>query len=144
MEIEYREIKTGSDLHAAQQALREAVLRTPLGRTLTAEERARDPQGRHFAAIQDGAVVGSVVLFPLAPGAVKLRQMAVAPDLQGLGVGGDLLRFAEDRARESGVTRIDLHARCTARGFYDLNGYAARGEEFDEDGVPHILMSKTL
>lgn len=142
--IDYREIETGSDLHAQQQALREAVLRAPLGRVLTAEERARDPMGRHFAAVQDGAVVGSVVLFPLAPGVVKLRQMAVAPGLQGQGVGAGLLRFAEDRAREHGVTRIDLHARCTARGFYECNAYAASGEEFDENGVPHILMGKTL
>ena len=142
--IEYRQIAIGSPLHAQQQMLREAVLRIPLGRTLTAQERAGDAEGAHFAALRDGEVVGSVILFPYASGEVKLRQMAVAPGLQGQGVGAGLLRFAEDRARANGVARIRLHARATAIGFYTRAGYAEEGAPFDEDGVPHVLMMKAL
>jgi hypothetical protein len=142
--IEYREIETGSDLHRAQQALRESVLRLPLGRVLGREERARDPEGAHFAALRDGQVVGCVILFPYAPGIVKLRQMAVAPGLQGGGIGMALLRFAEDRARARGVATIRLHARETAIGFYARAGYAQEGAPFDEDGVPHVQMTKAL
>lgn len=144
MDIETREIAVGSDLHRQAQELREQVLRRPLDRMLTPEERARDPEGRHFVAAADGQVVACTILFPQGDGAVRLRQMAVAPAFQGRGVGARLLAFAEERARASGVRSIRLHARSTAIGFYERAGYTEEGAPFDEDGVPHVLMAKTL
>jgi len=52
----------GSGLYCQALALREAVLRQPLGLTLTEEERADDALRRHFCATDQGAVVGSVSL----------------------------------------------------------------------------------
>lgn len=144
MPIDCREIETGTPLHAQQQALREDVLRRPLGRVLTEAERGADIDGVHFAAVEEGTVVASLILFPHASGVVRLRQMAVASHLQGQGVGARLLAFAEDHARERGIHMVRLHARGTATGFYERAGYAAEGGTFDEDGVPHVLMMKSL
>lgn len=33
-----------------------------------------------------------------------------------------------------------LDAQTYARGFYEKFGYVAEGDEFDEDGIPHIRM----
>jgi predicted GNAT family N-acyltransferase len=129
--------------HAAVQ-LRRAVLRTPLGLDFSAEELAREAADTHFVAISQGKLVGTVVLAPLDADTVKLRQMAVAEDLRGQGVGEVLLRAFEAYARAIGAQRITLAARQTARRFYERNSYVAEGEGFVEVTIPHIRMTRTL
>ncbi len=38
--------------------------------------------------------------------------------------------------------KIYLEAQCYATGFYEKEGFVAFGEEFLEDGIPHIKMIK--
>ena len=81
------EAPLGSDLYRQALALREAILRRPLGLTLTDEEHADDALRRHFCAVARGAVVGTVSLKPLNSETLQLRQMAVAEDRRGKGSG---------------------------------------------------------
>ena len=134
----------GSNLHRQALALREAVLRQPLGLTLTEEERADDTLRRHFGAIAQGTVVGSVSLKPVDSETVQLRQMAVAEDRRREGIGALLLAHAEDWARGQGLRLIVLNARLGAESFYAKFGYLAQGEPFEENTVPHIRMTKRL
>ena len=39
-----------------------------------------------------------------------------------------------------GAGRIRLEAQSHAVGFYERAGFAVCGEEFDEDGIPHVPM----
>jgi predicted GNAT family N-acyltransferase len=39
---------------------------------------------------------------------------------------------------------IILHARETARGFYEKLRYEAEGDSFTEVGLPHLFMGKKL
>lgn len=144
VDIDLMEIEIGSALHASQQRLRDEVLRKPLGRALSATDLARDRAGRHFAAVRGDEVVACVGLFPEADGVLRLRQMAVAPGLQGQGVGARLLAFAEEWARGAGAAEIDMHARVGAQGFYERSGYTREGAEFEEHGIPHVVMRKRL
>jgi predicted GNAT family N-acyltransferase len=144
MDLDYREIEVGSALHASQQRLRDEVLRKPLGRVLSATDIERDRTGVHFAAIDGDEVVACVGLYPEANGLLRLRQMAVAPSRQGQGVGARLLAFAERWARETGGAEIEMHARVGAEGFYQRSGYAREGDEFQEHGIPHVVMRKRL
>jgi predicted GNAT family N-acyltransferase len=144
MDIDLREIDVGSALHASQQRLRDEGVRKPLGRALSATDLARDRTGRHFAAVANGEVVACVGLYAEGGGALRLRQMAVAPGLQGQGVGARLLAFAEAWARGAGAVEIDLHARVAVLGFYERAGYAREGEAFMEHGIPHVVMRKRL
>ncbi len=139
-----KEIAFGSPLYALTLAFREAQLRTPLGMALSARDVAGEERQIHAAALREGEVVAAVVLKPLDAARVKLRQMAVAPDLRGTGLGARLVRFAEDLLRERGLTEVELHARVGARGFYESLGYAARGAEFSEIGLPHVFMGRRL
>ena len=88
------EAPNGSDLYAQALRLREAILRRPLGLALTEEEIADDAGRRHFCAMADGAVIGSLSLKPLGPHTLQLRQMAVAGDRQREGIGARLLAYA--------------------------------------------------
>jgi len=134
----------GSDLYRRALALREAILRSPLGLRLTAEELADDALRQHFCAMSHGAVVGSVSLKPLDRETVQLRQMAVAEDRRRERIGAALLASAEDWARETGYRLMVLNARLGAEGFYARFGYLAEGEPFDENTIPHIRMTKPL
>lgn len=87
-------------------------------------------------------MLGTVVLKPLSPTLVKLRQMAVAPALRGSGIGGELVRFAEGIAWERGYETVEMAARTSARGFYERLGYRAVGDEFVDLTTPHLKMTK--
>lgn len=71
-----------------------------------------------------------------------MRQVAVHPQWQKKGVGRELALLAEKLAKDEGAKGIFLHARETARGFYERCGYRAQGERFLERGIPHFHMEK--
>jgi predicted GNAT family N-acyltransferase len=125
-------------------ALREEVLRKPLGLSLRDEDLSGEDAEITIAALQDNAVKGCVMLRPVSPEALKLRQMAVSPDCQGQGLGAALIREAEAFAKQQRFRRITLHARITAVAFYERFGYTRAGDVFSEVGIPHLLMQKHL
>jgi predicted GNAT family N-acyltransferase len=75
----------------------------------------------------------------------QVRYMAVAPEAQGKGLGGILLRALETRAREQGATSIVLNARENARRFYERHGYVVIGPGPTMfDAIEHSRMRKML
>ena len=134
----------GSDLYRRSVALREEVLRRPLGLTLSKKELADDRQRLHFCAVADEGVIGTVSLRPLDTRKVLLKQMAVATNRRGANIGVRLLGYAEGWARRKGFSLIVLHARVGAEGFYAKFGYASEGGVFQENTIPHIKMTKHL
>jgi predicted N-acetyltransferase YhbS len=132
----------GSELYRQTLAFRDKHLRRPLGLAQSDADLAGEDAQIHIAWVMHGQVEGTVVLKPARDGVVKLRQMAVGPALQGQGIGCRLVRFAEAAARERGFARVEMHARVTARPFYERLGYEAFGPEFEEVTVPHIAMAR--
>lgn len=119
----------GSQAYRAELELRDEVLRRPLGLSIWDDCREGE------------ALIGTLILTP-GEGLWRMRQVAVRPGRQGKGVGRKLAEFGEALARERGARGIYLHARETARGFYERCGYRAVGEEFLERGIPHVEMEK--
>jgi predicted GNAT family N-acyltransferase len=134
----------GSDLYRQCLRLREAVLRRPLGLIITREELADDATRQHFCALSYGIVVGSVSLKPLDETTLQLKQMVVAEDRRGTGIGAHLLAHAEAWGSSGGFFLMVLNARMGVEGFYARFGYQALGEPFEENTVPHIRMTKRL
>ena len=134
----------GSDLYRQCVRLREAVLRKPLGLTVTSEKLADDTTRQHFCALSYSAVVGSVSLKPLDESTLQLKQMAVAEERRGQGVGAHLLAHAEAWGSSGGFFVMVLNARMGVEGFYARFGYQALGKPFAENTIPHIRMTKRL
>lgn len=135
----------GSELYKALLNLRHRVLRAPLGLSLWDENLTLESQQWHFALVdQSGRPLACLTAVPLQNGRVKLRQMAVEPDYQGLGMGRALLQGVENVLREQGVQSIELHARQSALAFYERQGYKACGDIFTEVTVPHLKMTRQL
>jgi predicted GNAT family N-acyltransferase len=138
------EAPIGSALYAQALALREALLRRPLGLSLSPEELEDDKFRTHFCAVQNGAVLACVSLRPVKDGSLQLKQMAVADDRRLEGIGAALVAHAEAWARDRGAREMMMHARIGAEGFYARLGYEAEGPIFEENTIPHVMMRKTL
>lgn len=144
-QITVQPVVYGEAAYHKMVACRNAVLRAPQGRHLTEEELARDKHYLHYAAFDAaGEVVGTVLLGALSDTVVRARQVSVRDAMQGLGVGARMMAFVEAEAQAQGFTQMVLHARQTAVPFYSRIGYVAEGEYFEESGLPHIRMTKTL
>ncbi len=143
MHTECKRLEYGSPEQLESIELREEVLRKPIGLRFSKEELEEDEQF-HLAYIMDGKVVGILLLKPVAEGVLKMRQVAVRPDLQGQGIGKQLVRFSEKWAIDHQYHIMELHARKTAVEFYLSMGYETRGPEFLEVTIPHLEMFKNL
>lgn len=139
-----REVAYGSDLYDQTARFRDLHLRRPLGMVLDEADVAGEHHQSHIAALRDGHVVGTVILKPLSPTRVKLRQMAVGFRLQGAGLGRSLVRFAERVAHERGFDTVEISSRQSATGFYEKLGYHTVGDSFLEVGLPHITLTRSV
>lgn len=142
MAIHIREITTEDPVYPQVWELREAVLRKPLGLSLKDEDLIGEKSERIFIAEDGDRVLGCVMLKAIPGPAFKLRQMAVAPEMQGRKVGRNLVEAAERAAWASSASRIEMHARAAVLPFYEKLGYAVVGEEFSEVNIPHRAMQK--
>lgn len=125
--------------------LREEVLRKPIGLSLKDEDLSADVLDIILVAQHNEDIIGCVMLHPANDEQIKkLRQMAVAAGWQGRGIGKMLVTASENLLREKGISKIILHARTTAEGFYKNLGYHTTGDIFTEVGIPHIVMEKQL
>jgi len=78
------------------------------------------------------------------PGVAKIGRMAVSQSLRGSGVGRHVLEALMKAARARGDREAVLHAQTSAAPFYLRAGFAPRGLEFEEAGIPHIEMVRGL
>ena len=137
-------VEHGSGAYEETVALRDEVLRKPLGLSYDPAELAGEKDSFHFALREGTELVACLVLKPLDERCIKMRQLAVRENVQGKGVGRELVNYAESFAKGRGNEEIVLHARETARGFYEKLGYEAEWDSFTEVGLPHFAMRKKL
>lgn len=74
----------------------------------------------------------------------KIGRVAVLPPHRGTGAGVAIMRGLMDLAAERGFTEVYLNAQVSAAGFYERLGFRADGPEFDEVGIPHQRMRRSV
>jgi YbgC/YbaW family acyl-CoA thioester hydrolase len=79
-----------------------------------------------------------------APGVGKIGRMAAKRVLRGGHLGLQVLNALTEQARLRGDREVLLHAQTSAAGFYAKSGFEQRGQPFDEVGIAHVEMFKTL
>jgi predicted GNAT family N-acyltransferase len=124
-------------------ALREQVFCVEQGVELAADRDGLDDQAIQIVALDEARVVGTCRV--LVDGEVgRLGRMAVDARSRGRGAGAAILAAAERSAREAGARLMRLHAQRYVEDLYAAAGYAAYGEPFVEEGIPHVSMEKRL
>ena len=140
--IEVRSVVTAAEREAAY-AVRRRVFQEEQGVPAELEFDGDDDGATHVIATADGAVVGTGRLVLHADHA-KVGRMAVVRDWRGSGAGRAILLALMAEADRRGSARVVLHAQVHAIGFYERSGFRIVGEEFDEAGIPHRRMERTL
>ena len=131
------------DEFAGHFRVRREVFVDEQGVALEEDRDGRDDAALHLVAFLDGALVGACRLL-LSGDRVKLGRMVVKATARGRGIAGLLLAEADARARDLGASTIVLGAQLTATGVYERAGYEPYGEVFDDAGIDHVMMRKSL
>jgi predicted GNAT family N-acyltransferase len=93
-----------------------------------------------LAYARDGRAVGTGRLLPDG----HIGRMAVAKDWRGRGIGAAILAALVDAARRRGDVEVALSAQTHALGFYRRHGFSPEGEVYEEAGIPHQAMRRSL
>ncbi len=78
------------------------------------------------------------------PGVAKIGRMAVLAPARSSGVGRKVLDALLGSALARGERETVLHAQIAAVDFYERAGFVRRGPVFDEAGIDHVEMLRTL
>ncbi|MGG4439250.1 GNAT family N-acetyltransferase [Brevibacillus fortis] len=98
----------------------------------------------HFVVYREGNPVGASRLRTYAPGVGKIERVAVAKTERGTGLGRQIMLAMEELAKQHGYDSLKLSAQTQAQQFYEKLGYQAFGDLFDDAGIEHIAMVKSI
>ncbi|MBA8823312.1 ElaA protein [Saccharopolyspora lacisalsi] len=98
-----------------------------------------EPDTRHFWIDSADGVLGYLRLLEEPGGIVRIGRVCTADIGRGMGLGRKLMHAAVAESRRSPTV---LSAQTYAVEFYRSFGFAVDGEEYDEDGIPHVDMRR--
>lgn len=142
--ITIQQVFVGTSEYRQVYELRNELLRKPLGLSLDNEDLGQDEHDIILAAFGADDIAGCLMLTHKDNDTVKFRQMAVAQQMQGQGIGRMLLLEAQRICTEKQYRKVVLHARATAAEFYARMGYTITSGLFTEVGIPHYVMEKEI
>jgi predicted GNAT family N-acyltransferase len=136
-------IDASSALMPAVFAVRHAVFVDEQAVPPALERDEFDALAIHLVALRGDAVIGTLRIVASGDTA-KIGRMAVLAADRKSGVGTRLMDRAVEVARTMGVKDLVLHAQLTAKAFYARFGYREEGEVFEEAGIAHVTMRRTI
>ena len=141
---QFRHVEHNSSDYWKLVSLRNRLLRVPLGLEFSESELNGESDHHHLGIFLDEKVIACLVLVPLLENRIKMRQVVVEENFQGLGLGKALVEWSEAFSLELGFDHMLLNARLNAVPFYEKLDYHTMGQEFMEVGIPHYQMQKPL
>lgn len=96
-----------------------------------------EPTCMHVWAESDGAPVATLRVLRDADGRGRIGRVATSAAFRGAGVAGTLMRRALELLEGSEVV---LDAQAHLQDWYARFGFRPVGENFVEDGIPHVEM----
>lgn len=98
------DVTFGSSRYDDLVELRYKVLLEPLGLKFLDSFRNKEASYLHIGCIEqlDDKLVGGLILAPVDNDTIRMMQVAVDDKYQGEGVGREMVKYAEKRAKEAG------------------------------------------
>jgi predicted GNAT family N-acyltransferase len=129
------------DAEAALRFVRHAVFVVEQDVPESLEWDAIDEHSLHALAVDDrGEPIGCARLLPDG----HIGRVAVLARWRRRGVGSALLQTLMQAARARGDARVMLKSQVAAMPFYARHGFVEHGGVFDEAGIPHQAMERSL
>lgn len=108
-----------------------------------AEIDGQDPQAIHLRATAGEHLAGCLRIFE-EENEIRIGRIATAEIHRGLGLGHELmaeaLRYASRRFPRRNMV---ISAQSHLEAFYARHGFLVTSAPYDEDGIPHIDMTRT-
>ena len=121
------------------------ILRKPIGKDITSLKDKFEESAFHLIGVKDKEIIACGRLHFNNKDEAQIRYMAVSENLQGTGIGKQILDLHEKNAKENNAKRIILNARDHAIGFYKILGYKTEKKYNGSDtGIPHTTMKKNI
>ena len=121
------------------------ILRKPIGKDISSLKDKCEESAYHLIGIKDKKIIACGRLHFTNKDEAQIRYMAVSKNLQGVGIGKQILDLLEKNAKENNAKRIILNARDHAIGFYKISGYKSDKKYNGSDtGIPHTTMKKNI
>jgi len=121
-------------------AIRLEVFVTEQGVPAALEMDELDAPSLHALAFDGDDAVGTGRLLPDG----HIGRMAVLKPWRSRGIGSLILGRLMEAARQRGDRHVALSAQVHALEFYRAHGFRAEGPVYDEAGIPHQAMRRTL
>ena len=121
------------------------ILRKPIGKDISSLKDKFEESAYHLIGIKDKKIIACGRLHFNNKDEAQIRYMAVSKNLQGVGIGKQILDLLEKNAKKNNAKRIILNARDHAIGFYQISGYKTEKKYNGSDtGIPHTTMKKNI
>ena len=142
----FLDIEFNSSRYDELVELRYKVLLEPLGLKFLDMHREKEANYLHVGCVEtlDDRLIGGLILAPVNDKEIRLMQVAIDGRHQGEGIGRELVKYAEKRAKETGYSKIIMHAMLSVVSFYERLGYHQEGDIFEEKGITFVRMVKNL
>jgi len=130
-----------TQLRAYAMAVRDAVFVREQGIPAQMEIDEHDVFAVHAVAFDPcGVPLGTGRLLPDG----RIGRMAVLAGARGQGIGAMILATLVAIAKSRGMPEVRLHAQLGAAAFYERQGFRAVGPSFEEVGILHQTMARSL
>lgn len=104
----------------------------------------KDDKSEHFLAFCKSEAVGTARVRYISKETAKLERLAVLKNYRKIGVGRKIMDYIINYLRKKGIQNLTLDSQEHAKGFYEEIEFKQKGEVFQEAGIPHVKMYKTL
>lgn len=103
----------------------------------------KDQKSWHLMGWNNGQLTAYVRVLP--PGVsyseASIGRVITHPNYRRSGLGKELMQIAIDKTcAQFGVKTIKIGAQCYLHQFYTNLGFSVSGDEYLEDGIPHVEM----
>lgn len=104
----------------------------------------KDNEALHIVGYENGEEICCARIFYYGDDVWYAGRIAVKKKFRGTGSGATLMEEIVKKVRKLGGKKVILGAQCRASGFYLKQGFEMYGEEYLEEGCPHIKMARSV
>jgi predicted GNAT family N-acyltransferase len=141
--LTFRTVRFDQETEAIQ-AIRYAVFQVEQGVAPELEFDGHDPAAIHLLAEWEQQPVGTARIRQLTPTLAKIERVAVLSTYRNRGIGAQLMQEAIALLQAQNIPTVKINAQLHAQAFYERLGFEPVGDEFEEAGIPHIEMRRSL
>jgi len=129
---------------AAIQGVRRSVFHIEQGVDPSLDLDGKDETADHILAYVENQPVGTVRVRYLDHQTAKIERLAVLSEFRGQGIGKRLMEEALNMAANQQINTVVIHAQDYVKSLYLKLGFLPNGELFEEAGIAHVKMIKSI